>query len=212
MADKLVTIASYGTAEDAHLAKNTLEVEGIPACLADEATQNMMGLLGGFIGGVKLLVSDHHAERACEILSALSDNPAEKPPDERLATTRTCPICRETFDPDLDYCPLCGPPVDLAAEHSAAESWKATLKAEDDAEDPTAAGDSLARKALLSAILGMTFCPGLMTGCAIFLLLSICFGKEELSPRSWTKVYFALGLCAVQLGIIAVYLAILRGL
>jgi hypothetical protein len=190
MDDKLVTIASHLTGPEAHLAKNSLETEGIPAFLADEQTDNALGLVVGFVHGVKLLVAEQHAERAGAILATLSENPADAPPDERLATTRTCPVCGDAFDPDLDYCPVCGPPAAVAVE---------AARREEDEEGPFADGDELARRALWSSVLGVTFCPGVMTAYAMYLLLRICFGKEEPSPRGWTKVYFAFGFCAASL-------------
>src|SRR2546430_16591457 len=114
MPDKFITIASHMTGPEAHLAKNSLELEGIPAFLADEQTDNALGLVVGFVHGVKLLVAEADAERAHGILAALAEEPADAAPDERLATTRTCPVCGEPFDPDLESCPVCGPPADVA--------------------------------------------------------------------------------------------------
>jgi hypothetical protein len=95
MPDNFITIASYLTGPEAHLAKNSLELEGIPSFLADEQTDNALGLVVGFVHGVKLLVAEEHAERAAEILAARGEDPPDAPPDERLATTRTCPVCGE---------------------------------------------------------------------------------------------------------------------
>jgi hypothetical protein len=69
MAQDLVTVATLTTAIDAHLRKNLLEGEGIPAFLADELTGDR--LPGGAVyGGVKLQVAQPDAERAQQILQA----------------------------------------------------------------------------------------------------------------------------------------------
>jgi hypothetical protein len=204
MADKLVTIASHLTAQEAHLAKNSLEAEGIPTFLADEQTESLLGVVVGFVGGVKLLVADDQAERAREVLATLSGSPADAPPDERVTTTRTCPICGEAFDPECDYCPRCGPPADTE-ERSSEEPWPAAPKAEDAAEAADSAGDEMARRALWSAVLGLTLCPAVMTFYAMYLILRVCLGNEAMRPGSWTKIYVAFALCVVELGIITVF-------
>jgi hypothetical protein len=94
---------------------------------------------------------------------------------------------------------VCGPPADVALEPA-----KRSAKAEEDEQGPFAAGDEMARRALWSSVLGLTLCPVVMTANAAYLLLRICFGKEELSPGGWTKVYLAFGFFAGSL----VYLAL----
>jgi hypothetical protein len=208
MADKLVTIASHLTAQEAHLAKNSLEGEGIPAVLADEETENLLGFMVGFVGGVKLLVTEDHAHRACELLATLSGNPADAPPDERVTTTRTCPSCGQAFGAESDDCPQCGPPADTAVE-SSEEPWLGVSQAEDETEGAQSPADEMARRALWSAVLGATLCPLVMTVYAMYLIIRLYFGKEELRPGSWTKVYIALALCAVELGIFALYWSVI---
>jgi len=76
MDESMVTVASFGTPIDAHVARGRLEDNGIDAYVADE---NMVGVawhLGLAVGGVKLQVAAEDAERAREILaspSALED-------------------------------------------------------------------------------------------------------------------------------------------
>jgi hypothetical protein len=202
MPDKLVTIASQLTAQEAHLAKNSLEAEGITAFLADEESDNMLGLVVGFVKGVKLLVAEPDVERAADILTTLAGKPADAPVDERLATTRTCPVCGEAFEPDCDYCPKCGPPAD--EEIKPPESWLEAKPAPvEDHEEEHSPGDDMARRALWAAVLGLVLCPPLLTLYAMYLILRLCFGETALRPESWRKVYLALVFCVLELGLVA---------
>jgi hypothetical protein len=62
----LVTIAAYDLVPEAHLAKNLLDAEGIPAFLDAETASDMLHLTSE----VKLLVAAEHAEQARTILEA----------------------------------------------------------------------------------------------------------------------------------------------
>src|SRR5437763_808572 len=77
MADKLVTIATYSTPEEAHVAKNALEAAGIPTFFADEATVGLEWILNNALGGIKLQVPDDHCEAAEQVLAG--QEPATAP-------------------------------------------------------------------------------------------------------------------------------------
>jgi len=62
----LVTIAAYDLIPEAHLAKNLLDAEGIPAFLTEEVASDMLHLTSE----VKLQVAAEHAEDARAILEA----------------------------------------------------------------------------------------------------------------------------------------------
>jgi hypothetical protein len=77
MANRLVTIATYASCTEAHLARNLLRAEGIDSFVADE---NMVSLGYGttaLYGGVKLQVMEYAAPRAAEVLAQVSDAFAE---------------------------------------------------------------------------------------------------------------------------------------
>ncbi len=62
----LVTVAAYDQVPEAHLAKNLLEAEGIPAFLDEETASDMLHLTSE----VKLQVAAEHAGEARAILEA----------------------------------------------------------------------------------------------------------------------------------------------
>ena len=64
----LVTVASFPDVPEAGLAKDRLEIEGIPAFVIDAQTAGVMPFLTGSTGGVRLQVAAGNAERAREIL------------------------------------------------------------------------------------------------------------------------------------------------
>jgi len=84
MADKLVTIARFGTAEyvQAELAKQKLEDFNIKACIVGWNSANVFGDLP-VIGGLQLQVLDSQAEYAKQILAqqSQSQNPLEPADD-----------------------------------------------------------------------------------------------------------------------------------
>jgi hypothetical protein len=92
---KLVTIATFGQAWEAHLAAGKLEAEGIAAVIADE---NIVGTGGGLytnmVGGVKLQVPQVDADRA---LAAL--------PKRVRAVHVNCPRCRSIDTRQIDFSP-----------------------------------------------------------------------------------------------------------
>jgi hypothetical protein len=60
----IVTVAAYDLTPEAHLAKNLLEAEGIPAFIDEDAASDMLHLTGE----VKLMVATENAEQARAIL------------------------------------------------------------------------------------------------------------------------------------------------
>ena len=62
----LVTVASYSLQPEAHLAKNLLEAEEIPAFLSEEVAGDMLHLNNE----IKLMVASKDVERAREVLAA----------------------------------------------------------------------------------------------------------------------------------------------
>lgn len=68
MDDELITVATFGDALTAEMARNRLEVEGIRAMVMDRETSAMAWHLTQAIGGVKLLIAARDEDRAIEIL------------------------------------------------------------------------------------------------------------------------------------------------
>jgi hypothetical protein len=67
----LVPIARFFTAIDAYLLKDRLEIEGVPAVVADANINQANPLLNLAVGGVRVLVSESQLERASEIAAAV---------------------------------------------------------------------------------------------------------------------------------------------
>ncbi len=87
-----VKVASYPDATLAHLALQALAADGIRGRLADEHTATIDPLLGGAIGGVKLLVLEAEAERARSLLEA-----PEAEGDDADADELCCPACDSPY-------------------------------------------------------------------------------------------------------------------
>ena len=102
MSDSPVTIATYSSAQHAHLAKGALGAHDIPAAVLDEHVANLIGSTGYF-DGIRLQVRACDVQEALEILD-LSDEdellegapedyagPAEA--DIQPAEGQLCPLC-----------------------------------------------------------------------------------------------------------------------
>lgn len=86
-----MNVASYPDATLAHLALQSLAADGIRARLADEHTATIDPLIGGAIGGVKLLVLESDVERARSLLEA-PDIETDDADDELR-----CPACDSPY-------------------------------------------------------------------------------------------------------------------
>ena len=88
---RFVLAESYLLPHEAHIAKASLESEGIPAFIADEHTVTGNWLYAHAIGGVKVMVAPEHKARAQEILATDYSDTV----DEELGL-------------DIEHCPRCG--------------------------------------------------------------------------------------------------------
>ncbi len=67
--EKLVLVKNFSQREEAELAKNLLETEGIKAMVTADDYGGMNPALGWATGGAKLMVREKDKERALEILA-----------------------------------------------------------------------------------------------------------------------------------------------
>ena len=79
MTEKLVTVATFMLAHEAHLARTLLESEDIWAVVADDHINSLAPFLIPMTGGIKLQVRETDKARAEEILERFED--AELPPE-----------------------------------------------------------------------------------------------------------------------------------
>jgi len=104
----LETIATFREASAAYIAKSLLEVEGIPAWIADEHMVGAYWLYSNAVGGVKLQVEPEHATRAAALL------------DEDRSPL--LPELSDDLEPEEHSCPRCGSPDVI---HPRAQRWSA---------------------------------------------------------------------------------------
>jgi hypothetical protein len=89
MKDELVTVTTYSSVIDAHLAKNKLESEGILAFLFDENVMSLNPLYNISVGGIKLKTLESDRAQAEAVLTSLQDQPYTNEQNEVI----TCPQC-----------------------------------------------------------------------------------------------------------------------
>ena len=90
---RFVVISKYSFPLDAHIAKASLESEGIPAYIADEYTINMQWLYSDALGGVKLYVPEEFETEAKAILALNFSEDVNSAFEEKL---EICAQCQST--------------------------------------------------------------------------------------------------------------------
>lgn len=119
MAEKVITIATYGDPIEAHLARSKLLDAGIEALVVDENTQALYGYNNPMFGGAKLQVRESDAQRALEVLGGQVDTlePWEQSTDDAFLTAEPPAEApgpdseQNAEEPDVDpeaICPRCG--------------------------------------------------------------------------------------------------------
>ncbi len=199
MSDKFVTLATFGTATEAHVVKNALEAAGIQGYLLGEELTNMNWGLGTALGGVQLQVAEPDLERAAAVLERQPARPKPAgPPDASFAETRTCPECGQSFSADCDYCPACGPPDDFSEPEDEIDTAVTTAEVV-----ASVTADELAGRAFRAAVIGLFFFP--LHLYALWLLARLTFSSTELSPQAMKRFLGALAIEGLMFVIVVMY-------
>jgi hypothetical protein len=186
MSEKLITIATFGNAVEANLAKNRLETAGIRAFLADADTVDMAWQLTGAVGGIKLQIPADDEEVALSLL--------EKPLEAVSRRATGSPRRKKRKVIKLTAITAAGPnmPSQPADELDEDEDEGDAYGEDDDEEDEEMSEiDQAAERAWKSALLGILFFP--IEFYALALLLHIFFGRNKPSPGLRWKVAVAAG-------------------
>jgi hypothetical protein len=195
--DDLVTIAKYGSPQDAQLTKSVLEGQGIRACVVDEATTGWLWYLGTALGGAKLQVARRDVEQAMVALrNARSDEGAWD------AVGWSCPRCGAEVDAGFDVCWSCEAPREepgadarIQAPARPHENF-ADVDQQDggaDEYDATSPAEADAMRAWRATMFGL-FAPPLLLY-AIYLIIKTM--GQELSPGATRRYYGAVAICLV---------------
>ncbi len=193
MADRLVTVATFGSPFEAALARNRLQEAGIPACLTEEET---VGLLGGLMGpglsGIKLLVSEEHLSRAEEVLAQLQvEVESELDSTDEFARAEFSimekrPAPAESEDTEA-----------ITAQPSPTEPAETSIMAHAPAPAEVASGsmtvptgDQLARRAFWAAVIGFAAIPSLFVPAVIARVPHVA-GQAEFAvgPTSFIRFF-----------------------
>lgn len=174
MAGKLVTIARFDLAGQAHIAKNALEAVGIKSVLADEQTVSMDWLLSNAIGGIKVQVLEEDAERAVTTLEESLGS--DEPVDEETMAAEAEAAEKEEIDE----------PSEPVAPQSDAPHMPEGIGTEVGAAGKPSERDDYARRFLLAAFFGLAV--PLLWFYAIYLLLNAAFGPGTLSLANRSKM------------------------
>ena len=136
MPGQLVTVATFVTPAEAELARQRLEHDGIPACLAEEHTGAVLGLTTGGLSSVKVMVNAADRERAEAILAATEDRHDQ---DDEDAGTWTCSQCGTELSTEFEVCWSCGTTVDGQTDPSFVREPEDSLEEDETPDDDDAA-------------------------------------------------------------------------
>jgi hypothetical protein len=96
--DKLVTLAAFDNAIDAHLLRSKLESEGIHSFIFDENMMTLNPLINLSVGGIKVKVMERDLVSAKDIVVKISKKPIRNADNSILV----CPSCQsEDISPGL---------------------------------------------------------------------------------------------------------------
>jgi hypothetical protein len=183
MAGKLVTIARFDLAGQAHIAKNALEAAGIRSVLADEQIVAMDWLLSNAVGGIKVQVLEEDAERAVAMLDgALGSD--EQVDEETMAAEAEAAEKEGTDEMSEPVAPSTAAPT--TPEGTAAEEGPTAMLSE---------RDDYARRFFFAAFFGLIV--PLLWFYAIYLFLNAAFGPGSLRPDNRYKLHIGVLLLAL---------------
>ena len=151
-AEKLVAVASYGSAHEAGLAQSRLLDAGIPARLDGDVTGTTLWHVGTALGGIKVLVAETDRDRAQEVLA--SDAGDTVHPE---IPAWTCPACGEINEAGFGVCWSCGAEFEPATAGAPGAPPPSS-----GSHDQDAAEEHLQR-AWRAAVLGLVILPPLLS-------------------------------------------------
>jgi hypothetical protein len=221
MSHKLITVGTYLTPEEAHLAALVLEKEGIQCYYEAEQTTGNLWYLGTALG-VKLQVDEADVPRVRAILEE-----AHRPTSESSTTVGRCAVCGATMEPGYEVCWSCGetveagvtPPAESPSpqqrERSHREAAVADSGADEDDEqcgaeaverqlDPVS--EELVSRAFKVAGVGLVLCPGVLHTYSFWLVLRVAFHGGSLSPAGNRKFYAAMFIDLVVTAIVGMFI------
>ena len=95
MPDRFVTVGTFATAAEAHVAKTRLESDGIDCLLADESLLSLHWLYATAKGGLRLQVPEKDFQDAIKSLNRVSSNETVQW-QTKVLDKPECPQCRTT--------------------------------------------------------------------------------------------------------------------
>jgi hypothetical protein len=201
-ASRLVTIASFGSVEEADLARMVLDEEGIPAVLEGQVVVGLLWYLTNATGGVKLQVFEDDASRAREVLA----RPAAGGEAEEPRTTPTaCAQCGAEIEAGFEACWFCGAPVDQEASPAAPPPTPEEPDSEETID--TEEGDAIATRAWHAAVLSFFVCPPLLNIYSVWLLLRLSLTDKPLSDAGRRRFHWAIAMNVATCAVIGIILS-----
>jgi hypothetical protein len=210
MADRFVTVGTFTLAYEAELARNLLEAEGIHAILGGEHAGGLLPT-----SEVELQVAEHDAARATGVLAAQAAGVLDEDWEERAeAGVWTCSVCGEAVPEGTAVCQSCRTPRDailtttgrpteaiqppqeeIVITPTSAPPADAPEEVREEIADttpPAAAGDELARQALVTAVLALPLV--FLVPLAWWHLFRLFMHPGELGPTGMRALAWAVAL------------------
>ncbi len=238
---KLVTVAIFENAAQAHAAKSLLDLAGVQSVITDEELVSQLWHIGAF-NGIKLQVVAEDEKLARRTLHDAGESP------ERVhGAPWRCIKCQEVIEADFEVCWSCGAAREEAADpdfdpnvetespasseqFTEDEPWSRASESidpnnpyvpahvrddEPDSFQMPAASDAvedLVVRAWRASVIGLGLCPGILHVYSIGLLMSAGAAGAELSAMGKLRFVCALLIDLLVLGVGALFfLGLLNG-
>lgn len=178
MNDPLVTIATFDTTAEAHIALNALQDAGVWANLSGEHTVGNFWSLANADSGIKLVVREADAGRALEVIGPLASvRTGERfVSDEELERQALEAVPEDGEEPPLEPAPMPTPSSDLTAE-------------------PPIDRDKYAWRAFWLAVFGIGCWP--FAFLAMYMFLRAALGPGELTRLGRVRLWAAAGVVSL---------------
>lgn len=175
MAERWITVATFSTPEQAHIACNALHEIDLPARLRDDVIVGLLWNMGLALGDVKVQVPEQHVAAAREFLEHADEADA----------------ALDGADPSLahEHTPQDDSPPDDEFDQS-----------DEDEFPPRSQSAQLTDRAWKAAVVGLIVCPGFLHAYSIWNLLKAAAVEEPDDGTSNWKWYAALLLNLAVIG------------
>lgn len=191
-----VTLKTFTTGPEAHVAAIVLREQGIRSVVTDEATATWFWKYSNAIGGVKLQVAEVNAPLASKILTEAGyyEDGSQRVDEQDQKPDWSCQQCGAEVDGGFEICWSCESPIDQANLDRQAILPKPspeTPYGESELSAPKASQEDIARRAYFASLVGFMV-PFLLNFYSFWLIYQLDPSGETVCRRTHRRLGYAI--------------------